>query len=68
MGQFRSSSTTVRSSDIVRFDCVDTSNGQISLNSTAQAIREFDQSRLDQVNGPVYVEEVEPGAVLESNF
>ncbi|GAB5588009.1 hypothetical protein Unana1_02909 [Umbelopsis nana] len=56
---------TVRSGDIVRFECVDASNGQITSNSTVQAIQEFDQSRLDQVNGPVYVEGAEPGDVLE---
>jgi acetamidase/formamidase len=55
----------VHSGDIVDFDCVDASNGQITPESTIQAISEFDNSRLDQVNGPVYVEGAEAGDVLE---
>jgi acetamidase/formamidase len=55
----------VHSGDIVDFDCVDASNGQITPESTIEAISEFDNSRLDQVNGPVYVEGAEAGDVLE---
>jgi acetamidase/formamidase len=55
----------VHSGEIVNFLCVDASNGQITCNSTVEAIAQLDTTRLDQVNGPVYVEEAEPGDVLE---
>lgn len=55
----------VQSGDIVDFDCVDASNGQITFESSIEALATFDKSRLDQVNGPVYVEEAEAGDVLE---
>lgn len=55
----------VKSGEIVNFQCIDASNGQVTSNSTVDAIAQFDTTRLDQVNGPVYVEEAEPGDVLE---
>ncbi|KAG2185690.1 hypothetical protein INT44_002483 [Umbelopsis vinacea] len=55
----------VQSGEIVDFLCVDASNGQITCDSTVEAIAQFDTTRLDQVNGPVYVEDAEPGDVLE---
>src|ERR1700754_4601116 len=55
----------VKSGDTVSFDCVDASNGQIRKRSTEADLNTLDFSRLDQVNGPVYVESAEPGDVLQ---
>lgn len=58
----------VRSGDVVSFDLLDASCGQITDASTADAIRALDFSRVDQVNGPIYVEGARPGATLEIEF
>lgn len=55
----------VQSGDIITFDCLDASNGQITPDSTSDSLRTLDFSRLNQVNGPVYVELAEPGDVLQ---
>ncbi|MGH2449480.1 MAG: acetamidase/formamidase family protein [Chloroflexota bacterium] len=55
----------VSSGEIVDFDCLDASGGQITPDSTIQTIRELDFSRVDQVNGPIYVEGAEPGDTLQ---
>jgi acetamidase/formamidase len=55
----------IRSGEIVSFECVDASNGQITQNSTVEVIKHLEVTSLDQVNGPIYVEEAEPGDVLE---
>ena len=47
------------------FDCLDASNGQVNEHSTVSAISSFDFSRLDQVNGPVFVEDAHPGDTLQ---
>lgn len=56
---------TVKSGDIVDFDCLDASNGQITDSSTVEALSRLVFSQLDQVNGPVYVAGAEPGDTLE---
>jgi len=56
---------TVASGDVVTFDCIDGGNGQITPDSTADAIRNFDVSLADPVFGPVYVDGAEPGDALE---
>jgi len=56
---------TISSGSEVSFDCTDASNGQILPDSTQQHIQAFDFARLDQVNGPVFVEDAEPGDVLQ---
>lgn len=58
----------IESGETVSFECVDASNGQIQRDSTVQAIRDFQMSLLDQVNGPVFVTGAEPGDVLECEF
>ncbi|KAH8549029.1 Formamidase [Umbelopsis sp. PMI_123] len=55
----------IRSGEIVSFECVDASNGQVTQNSTIEVIKQLEVTSLDQVNGPIYVEEAEPGDVLE---
>ncbi|KZT30068.1 Formamidase [Neolentinus lepideus HHB14362 ss-1] len=55
----------IKSGQTVTFDCVDASNGQIDASSTVATLGSLVFSRLDQVNGPVYVEEAQPGDTLQ---
>lgn len=55
----------IRSGEIVEFELLDASCGQIVPTSTVDAIAKLDFSRVDQVNGPIYVEDAEPGDTLE---
>lgn len=59
---------TISSGETVSFSCLDASNGQVTANSTVQAIKDFKMDLLDQVNGPIFVEGAEPGDVLEIEF
>lgn len=54
----------IQSGDTVAFDLLDASCGQIGPDATIQTIRDLDFSRVDQVNGPIYVEGAEPGDTL----
>ncbi|KAF7307989.1 hypothetical protein MKEN_01160500 [Mycena kentingensis (nom. inval.)] len=55
----------VKSGETVTFDCLDASNGQITASSTAADIKALVFSQLDQVNGPIYVEDALPGDTLQ---
>ncbi|KAH8823203.1 Formamidase [Flagelloscypha sp. PMI_526] len=55
----------IQSGDEVTFDCLDASNGQITSTSDLSALSALDFSRLDQVNGPIYIEGAEPGSTLK---
>ncbi|KAJ7763447.1 Formamidase [Mycena metata] len=55
----------VKSGETVTFDCLDASNGQITPDSTVDAIKSLVFSQLDQVNGPVFVEGAAPGDTLQ---
>ena len=59
---------SIKSSEAVSFDLLDASCGQIGPDSTVEAIRMLDFSRVDQVNGPIYVEGALPGDTLEVEF
>jgi acetamidase/formamidase len=59
---------TIRSGDCVSFDLLDASCGQIHRDSTVEAVRTLDFSRVDQVNGPIFVDGAKPGDVLEIEF
>jgi len=59
---------TVSSGDTVEFDLLDASCGQIGPGSIATAIAALDFSRVDQVNGPIFVQGAEPGDTLEVEF
>jgi len=59
---------TVRSGETVSFDLLEASCGQIGPDSTVEAVRALDFSRVDQVNGPIYVEGAVPGDTLEIEF
>lgn len=55
----------IESGDIVNFDLLEASNGQITPGDTVDAVVNLDFGRVDQVNGPVYVEGAEPGDTLQ---
>jgi acetamidase/formamidase len=51
--------------DELEFDVVDASGGQISRASTSADIGRLDFSRVNPVNGPVFIDGAEPGDALE---
>jgi len=55
----------IQSGEVVAFDLLDASCGQIGPDATVDAIRTLDFSRVDQVNGPIFVEGAEPGDTLQ---
>ncbi|HSS36265.1 MAG TPA: acetamidase/formamidase family protein, partial [Patescibacteria group bacterium] len=56
---------TVASGAIVEFDCLDSSNGQLTADSTTADVATLDFSRVDQVTGPVEVTGARPGDTLQ---
>src|SRR5579872_6351573 len=56
---------TIQSGEVVEFDLLDAAGGQIVANSTVEAIHTLDFARVDQVNGPIYVEGAKPGDTLQ---
>jgi len=59
---------TIASGETVEFDLLDAAGGQIGPQSTVETIRTLDFSRVDQVNGPIFVEGATPGDTLEIEF
>jgi acetamidase/formamidase len=57
--------TTVPSGTVVEFEMLDASCGQITPESTADALRGLDFGRVNSAHGPVGVEDAEPGDSLE---
>ena len=55
----------VASGAAVAFDMLDAAGGQITADSTVVAIETLDFARVDQVNGPIFVEGAEPGDTLQ---
>jgi acetamidase/formamidase len=56
---------TVGSGDVVAFDCLDASNGQITADATSETLEQLDFASVDQVTGPVEVSGAEPGDTLQ---
>src|SRR5688500_9535882 len=56
---------SVTSGNVVEFDCLDASNGQLDASSTNETLDQLDFDRVDQVNGPIEVEGAEPGDTLQ---
>ncbi|KAM0464855.1 hypothetical protein ACHAPV_001846 [Trichoderma viride] len=56
---------TVDSGDVVTFDTIDGSNGQVTPISTAEDVLKFKSELANPIFGPVYVRGAEPGDVLE---
>ena len=51
---------SIGSGDVVAFDCLDASNGQITADSTTETLADLDFDGVDQVNGPIEVAGAEP--------
>ena len=56
---------SIGSGDVIEFDCLDASNGQLTADSTTDDLAGLDFDRVDQVNGPVEVAGAEPGDTLQ---
>ncbi len=56
---------TVKSGDVVEFDTVDASGGQITPDSTLEDVVNLDFGKVNPVTGPVKVEGASPGDVLK---
>jgi acetamidase/formamidase len=56
---------SIGSGDVVEFDCLDASFGQLTAESTTDDLANLDFERVDQVNGPVEVGGAEPGDTLQ---
>jgi acetamidase/formamidase len=56
---------TVAPGDIVEFDALDASNGQITAASVTADLGALAFDQVDQVAGPIYVDGAEPGDTLE---
>jgi acetamidase/formamidase len=56
---------TVGSGDVVEFDALDASCGQLTEASTLDDLAVLDFARVDQVNGPIAVDGAVPGDTLE---
>jgi acetamidase/formamidase len=56
---------SVGSGEVVEFDCLDASFGQLTADSTNDDLARLDFARVDQVNGPVEVVGAEPGDTLQ---
>lgn len=55
----------IESGELVKFDCLDASNGQITTDSSVEAVSSLIFSELDQVNGPIYINGALPGDTLQ---
>jgi acetamidase/formamidase len=56
---------SVGSGEVVEFECLDASNGQLGAESTTTTLEALDFERVDQVTGPVEVSGAEPGETLQ---
>ncbi|MEM1419475.1 MAG: acetamidase/formamidase family protein [Pseudomonadota bacterium] len=61
-------SATVNSGDRVIFECRDCVDGQLTPESTIEDFKQKDVSRLNPMIGPVFIEDAEPGDVVEVEF
>ena len=56
---------SVASGEVIEFDCLDASNGQLTARSSVGDIATLIFDQVDQVNGPVEVRGAEPGDTLQ---
>ena len=56
---------TIASGEVVEFDCLDASFGQLNAESTNATLAQLDFDRVDQVTGPIAVEGAQPGDTLQ---
>ena len=55
----------IRSGDTVHFRCRDSSDGQVTPQSTVADFLRIDRERIHALTGPVFVEDARPGDVLQ---
>ena len=56
---------TIRSGDTVHFQCRDSSDGQVTPQSTVADFLCIDRDRIHALTGPVFIEDARPGDVLQ---
>ena len=56
---------TIAPGDVVQFDDLDATSGQLTADSTVEDIRTLDFSLVNPIAGPVYVDGAEPGDALK---
>lgn len=49
----------------IEFECLDSSAGQLTPDSTVEDVRTLDFGKINPVNGPIFVEGAEPGDALK---
>lgn len=55
----------VESGDVVEFDCLDSSGGQVNPGTTLEEYQRIDRGKIHTITGPVFVKGARPGDVLE---
>ena len=50
------------------FECIDSSAGQLTPNSTVEDVANLDFSKINPVTGPVYIDGAEPGDAVKVTF
>ena len=55
----------IASGDTVRMECVDASGGQVRPSMTLSQFLEIDRTRIHALTGPIFIENAEPGDVLQ---
>ena len=55
----------IRSGDVVRMECVDSSGGQVKPGSTVDDFLKIDRMKIHALTGPIAVEDAQPGDVLQ---
>ncbi len=56
---------TIRSGDTVHFECLESSGGQLTRESSLEDFLRINRSLIHALTGPVYIEDAQPGDVLE---
>lgn len=55
---------TVAPGTVLEFECIDSSAGQLTPESTVKDVAEMDFGKINPVNGPIHVDGAEPGDAL----
>ena len=61
----RTPAVTAAPGDVVTFQDIDATCGQLTADSTVEDIRSLDFSRVNPISGPVYIDGAEPGDALK---
>ena len=58
----------VTSGAVIHIECLDSSGGQLEPNSTLPDFLQIDRNKIHTLTGPVWVEDAEPGDILQVEF